>query len=145
MQHIIYGLRDPISNIIRYIGYVGKSNLRHRLVAHIYESKKLNKCHRHHWIRALLRQNLEPTIELLEVVNKQTWVDRERYWIKKLACNNLVNSTAGGDGLFKPSKQVRAKMSGVNHHRCMLGKKHSAETLARMRATAKLKPKGYKH
>jgi hypothetical protein len=113
VEHYIYGLRDPLTKKIRYVGYTGKG-LRRRLWEHISESQKHKDnpgCHRHKWILSLLRQGVEPTIEILETVTETSWEARERYWIKKLALNILVNSTEGGEGLVNPSSEVRKRIS----------------------------------
>lgn len=98
---IIYGLVDPDSNKIRYVGKTS-STIERRLLEHINDAinimnkrgrKKINK--RYSWIISLLKNNQKPTIELLEEVENDG-NERECYWIATLP--NLTNMTKGGDG-----------------------------------------------
>jgi hypothetical protein len=105
---VIYGLRDPTINEIRYVGYTRGDTAR-RLWWHLHEAQMRNTCHRHRWLRSLLNQGLKPTIVVLEIV-ADDWKLREKYWIATLP--NLVNSTEGSEGLINPSLETRAKISG---------------------------------
>ena len=58
-----YTLKDPITNKIRYVGQTVNPDNRYR--NHIYESKKLNRTHKHRWIMRLLRKNEKPIMEVL--------------------------------------------------------------------------------
>lgn len=98
---IIYGLVDPDSNKIRYVGKTS-STIERRLLEHINDAisimnkkgkKKINK--RYSWIISLLKNNQKPTIKLLEEVENDG-NERECYWIATLP--NLTNMTKGGDG-----------------------------------------------
>lgn len=108
MTHVIYGLKDPVSKLIRYVGYTG-GDVNLRLSGHIKESVLLT-CHRHKWIRKLFLKKLRPIVVILEVVTLETWVIRECYWIKKFG-KQLTNGTEGGEGLISPSKDVRKRIS----------------------------------
>jgi hypothetical protein len=121
--HTIYGLKDPLTGVIRYIGYTSKKP-EARLTDHVKEANcKGPTCHRYKWLRKLFQQGLRPTITVLEVVTQRTWQRRERYWIKKLASNNLVNNTQGGEGLCNPSEEVRQRI-GLQASRAMMGNQH---------------------
>lgn len=111
MSHSIYGLYDPTDEArrIRYIGYSSKP-LNRRLIQHVWESKEKAKCHRHKWIRSLLRKGVEPAIVKIESVAAENWQARERYWIS-FYWDRLVNSTKGGEGLIGPSEEVRKAIS----------------------------------
>lgn len=100
---LIYGLIDPKTNEIRYIGKTSKS-LEKRLKDHLVDAKsimnktstrrKINK--RYSWIISLFKDNLSPNIKLIEEVNESNWEERESYWISIFP--NLTNMTKGGDG-----------------------------------------------
>lgn len=134
MQPTIYGLVCPLTKKVRYVGYT-KFSLVYRLSGHLAEAKKKSTCHRHKWLRSLMRKNLLPSIKVLEIVTVKTWQLREKYWIKKLVLNKLVNSTEGGEGLINPSVEVRnriGKWSSVFQKqrgwKPMANRKHSEKT-----------------
>ena len=112
MIRCIYGLVDPTSNAIRYVGFTSKK-LDRRLWEHIHESKSRNTCHRHRWIRSLIRNGSLPTIRMLETVTEENRQERERAWIVALSANNLTNSTDGGEGLINPSEDVRRRIGAT--------------------------------
>lgn len=92
----IYGLYDPrYPNIIRYVGKT-ISSLRKRLQSHLDECKKTNSnTYKINWIKSLLKENIKPSIILIEECEIDIWQDRERFWISKL--NDLTNTTEGGE------------------------------------------------
>ena len=61
----IYTLSDPRTNIIRYVGKT--NNIKNRLKSHICQSKK-SRTHKDNWVNSLLKLNLKPIIEILDVV-----------------------------------------------------------------------------
>lgn len=95
----IYGLTDPRTGLIRYVGKTDHPRL--RLRAHIEDAlatyadtpKKV-------WIRELMVDaHQAPTMVILEDA-VGNWRKREQWWIafgKRLGWP-LTNSTAGGDG-----------------------------------------------
>lgn len=110
----IYGLIDPITKQLRYIGKSDKVNL--RLRQHIKDSKKrgnLNK--KEAWIKSLLNKNNKPEIKIIEVVNYNEWQSKEIYYINKYKNEGigLLNDTNGGDGVsgYKHGKASLNKMS----------------------------------
>ena len=58
-----YTLKDPITNKVRYVGQTVDPGNRYR--NHIYESKKINRTHKHRWIMQLLRKNEKPIMDIL--------------------------------------------------------------------------------
>jgi len=91
----IYGLVDPITLEIRYVGKT-VSTIKERLRIHIHQSKVAVKhTHKEAWIKGLLLKNIRPTIKLIEEVDHSVWAEREMYWISKI--KNLTNTTLGGD------------------------------------------------
>jgi len=100
--------------------YVGKSNNpEKRLNDHIYSALEGKVSHRDDWIRSLLKEDLQPAIEILEEVDINEWEDAEKAWISD--CRkyglNLTNLSDGGlknCGFSEYSKQkLRSKL--INH------------------------------
>lgn len=90
----IYKLIDPITFDIRYIGKT--NNLTRRYNAHITRSKT-HKYHSARWINSLIKNNLKPMIEIIEVCNNDNWVNTEKYWIEYYRnFYDLTNILEGG-------------------------------------------------
>lgn len=107
MDILIYGLVDPRTNEIRYVGKTTQT-LNKRLSQHLCSNKKHNP-HKFNWINQLKTLNLKPTIILIESCNDKNWVEREKHYI--LTIENLTNITQGGEnGLFF-SKEIIEKIS----------------------------------
>ena len=94
MEIKIYGLLDPFTNQIRYVGKT-KNTLIQRLNKHIYESKTKTtyKCN---WINKLIKLGAKPIAIELEICTEENWVEREMYWIAYY--DNLTNVSKGGEG-----------------------------------------------
>lgn len=95
-----YTLSHPTTNEIRYLGKT--NNIKKRYNKHINESIKSTTSHKKAWTNSLLKQNLKPTIEILDILGKNTnWQFQEQYWISQLKTwgFNLTNSTNGGEGV----------------------------------------------
>jgi len=98
-QVYIYKLLHPLTKEVRYVGKTTNTN--RRLSSHISEAK-LNKSKRYvlNWINSLLKQDLKPLLEIIEVCDKNIWQKREQYWIKyyRDLNSNLCNICDGGLG-----------------------------------------------
>lgn len=100
VKYKLYSLSDETG--VRYIG-ITKQKLFYRLSGHIASCKqsfknKKSRHHRHCWIKSLLDKKIFPTITLITEFNsfekaKQAEIDTIKLF------NNLVNGTAGGDGI----------------------------------------------
>lgn len=96
----LYSLNDETG--VRYIG-ITKQKLSYRLSGHIssckqaFKNKKFRN-HRHCWIKSLLDKNLKPKIYLINEFKTIEELKKAEIETIKLY-DNLVNSTAGGDGL----------------------------------------------
>jgi len=138
----IYGLTDPVTGEIRYIG----KSIRpiERLANHCNE---VSKCHRSNWIQGLRKQGLKPGMVILERINGDwPWQESEKYWISYGRKNgwDLVNNTNGGDGVSGLSGESKERMSKTwigRKHRpdsiikiiaAVSGRKHSNETKIKM-------------
>jgi hypothetical protein len=107
MDYRIYGLVDPRTNEIRYVGKT-KRTLRVRLRAHINDEPKSNT-YKHNWINQLKQINLDPIIIELELCDENTWIEREKYWISYF--KNLTNLTTGGEGCDYFKEEILNKIS----------------------------------
>ncbi len=98
---VIYGLYDPRTNDIRYIGKTSIS-LEERLQQHIGNAKGGTRTHKANWIRLLLSLKLEPYIKILGETTENAWQEDEKAWIAKAEGESakLTNLTKGGDGLI---------------------------------------------
>lgn len=75
----IYGLQDPFSRHIRYIGQT--VDIKQRFAAHL-SSKTLRKTDLQQWIAELNDQHTRPALVILEVVEASLSREREAFWIK---------------------------------------------------------------
>jgi hypothetical protein len=107
---IIYGLQDPITKELRYVGKTACS-LRERLHGHISETK-YSKGHKQNWVK-----KVNPEIFEIDVVKDNEWKYWEMFYIayyKMIGCR-LLNITPGGDGTGvkgkKQSKETIKKRS----------------------------------
>ena len=104
----IYTLSDPITGDIRYVGKT--NNLKQRYKAHCNPSRE-QYSHKYNWIQSLRKQRLKPIMEVIDEVPISEWKFWEQWWFQVIKSwdYDLVNHTAGGDGLtfgndttFKP-------------------------------------------
>lgn len=138
----IYGLTDPRTGIVRYIGKSDDPVL--RLKGHLVDH---GKCHRTNWLQELIRAGLRPGVVILEEVPVTEWQDAERWWIKHFREQEylLTNSTDGGDGIINLSEESRQKKSNSLRGHIVTeetrekiaekatGRKHSDETLRKLK------------
>lgn len=112
----IYALIDPITEIIRYIGYTSKT-LETRLRYHIYDCKSKNT-HKTAWIKGLIKKGQTPIITLLQECNTlQEALELEVLTISKY--QNLTNSTSGGETNKVYCPKVIAKMGANRKGKCV--------------------------
>lgn len=138
----IYGLVDPRTNDIRYIGKA--DNPSKRLIRHVWDAQRGTVTHKCSWLRQLLSEGLMPNLIVLEIVPIDDWPIAESRWIKTGRRNGwpLTNLTDGGDGLtgFVFSEASRRKLSEAQRgktpwnkgkpspFRGLPGRPHSIET-----------------
>lgn len=137
----IYGLIDPRTSEIRYIGYT--PDLDKRLRYHIKDSKKEHN-HKANWIKQLLREGLKPEITILQEVPYNQWAIAEMAWIR-LGWEEgwpLTNDTEGGGGILghkhsdEEKQRRRERMLGEKNP--FFGRKHTEETRLIMKEKRKL-------
>lgn len=138
---LIYGLTDPETGDIRYVGKTKHS--RRRMYSHRWDGRN-QRTHKSYWLRSLFRRGLEPGIVILEEVTEDKWQEAEMRWIahyRELGVD-LTNSTQGGEGVTNPTQAVRDKIGNAKR-----GQRHSEETKRRISEAKKGNPgsKGYRH
>jgi hypothetical protein len=131
-NNIIYGLVDPHTNQIRYIGKA--VDLYMRIKNHYKPSRLIDKTHKNNWINKLLSEGEYSKIHIIEKCNNQQELnDAEKKWIKyyrDLGCD-LTNGTDGGDGgKMSPESIEKMRLKKI-------GKKLSETTKQKMSESKK--------
>lgn len=132
---IIYGLVDPITNTVRYVGKT--INLRRRIRDHCTRCNK-NVTHLNSWLLGLKNNGLKPEVFVVDEVDNDDWIFWEQHYISlfKSWGFKLLNMTIGGDNPpinkrkgYKHSEESRKRMSASRiGNKNGLGKKRSEET-----------------
>lgn len=106
---MIYGLVDPITNVLRYVGKT-RTSITARLRAHFRDRCH---CHRTMWLKSLRLAGLMPRVVILDQVPLADGSDAEIQMIAFIRSTGaeLLNGTDGGDGLSNVTPAVRRKMS----------------------------------
>lgn len=131
----IYGLIDPFTFKVRYIGKT--INLKQRLSTQLNEQSNTYRCH---WIQSLLKKGKNPIqVVFQELGDGENWQVAEKRWIaiaKKYGLD-LVNCTDGGDGVLGVSGEGKERMLAT-----WKGRKHKPETLIKLsdRSKGRVKP-----
>lgn len=138
-KFLIYGLVDPRTSEVRYIGKSATGMKRPNLHR---KPSCLAKDHTHkaYWIRVLQRAGLTYAIEVLDyVTNRNELNAAECYWIGEAKAHGwrLTNLTDGGDGLSGAvfSKEHRSRISAANK-----GRKLTDEQRKKISSAAKARP-----
>lgn len=108
----IYGLVDPRTKTIRYVGK--SKNPFTRAKNHLAEARMKSRRggQRLVWLRELLTAGVEPDVVILECVHGM-WAEREKTWIA--AISGLLNGHPGGAGGWEHltrAQRVRAGQKG---------------------------------
>lgn len=129
-ESFIYGLVDPFTGLIRYIGKSIRP--RERLTNHCNEPPY---CHRTKWIQSVIRKGGRPTMTILETVPAgEDWQSVERRWIAygREQGWSLTNGTDGGDGVTGITGEGKERML-----RTWVGRKHRPESLVKIGAASR--------
>lgn len=126
----IYGLVDPRTDELRYIGKTVRRPS-HRLFTHQWLARtSKRKSHVQAWLANLLKDGREPEVVVIEIVPAGVdWVEAEQFWIAyfRMIGADLCNLTIGGDGSpgrkHSPEEIEKRVKRGAKHH--MFGKKMS--------------------
>lgn len=133
----IYGLVDPKTGYIRYIGKAADALIRYE--RHFSKAELSPNTRKVNWIKSLLAQGLKPYVVVIERVEETVWQEAECGWIdfyrSQPGYPELTNGTAGGDGIdrgTKFSQETRNKMS-----QSRMGRKLPPDVIAKRIATIK--------
>jgi group I intron endonuclease len=114
-KSFIYGLVDPRTGQLRYVGQTSCGMRRPQQHAKPWSLKAAPHTHKSRWINSLVCDGLMYEIVILEVTEKLN--EAERFWLAYLRSHhNLTNATVGGEiGMrgFKHSAEARQKMSAA--------------------------------
>jgi hypothetical protein len=106
----IYGLVDPRTNQLRYVGKT--KDAYHRYYDHMRARKN---SHLRNWLRQVKSCGDQPEMLIIETVTTEQWPEAERFWIAyfEYIGANLCNRHGGGwGGNYKPvSEEHRANLS----------------------------------
>ena len=158
--HSIYGLVDPETGEMRYVGK--SKNPKARLGVHLCYARQGKCTHAFRWIKGLIDRGTTPGLVILENNITEECIDeRERWWISEGIKRGwrLTNMTEGGDGGHPKYPETSQKLSQANkgkpkpprseEHRRKLseairGRKLSPESIAKRSETVREKhAKGY--
>lgn len=114
-KFLIYGLVDPETDQIRYIGK--SSNGLERPKSHFEPANTRKKRHIYNWIRGLAQRGLKPEILVLEEFEDASMLYEVEHWFisyfRFIGCN-LTNLSDGGPGCSGPkSETTKAKISAA--------------------------------
>ena len=107
----IYGLKDPRDCQIKYNGKT--INIDRRYKEHI-QTHRNRKSKKNSWIINLIKNGLEPIMEIIEECNLDNWEEREIFWIsyyKELGFNLKNTQNGGGRTKYVFSELARKNMS----------------------------------
>ena len=131
-NYIIYGLKEKVSDEIRYIGLTTKT-INERFKRHLRDNKIDYK---NNWIKKIGKENIEFIIIEDSITCKKLLCEREIFYINKYKNegHRLTNLTNGGEGFLntKLSEEHRRNIS-KNHadvsgeKNPMYGRKHTEE------------------
>lgn len=122
----IYGLTDPRTGSVRYIGKSIDPVVRFR--NHIWAARSgYEDTHKARWIRKLLDEGQIPGIVVL-ADTVDGWQELERSYIAQRR-SKLTNTSAGGDGVDAPRTEEWKRKIGEAHR----GKEVSQETRQKLR------------
>jgi hypothetical protein len=103
----IYGLVDPRTGCVRYVGKANNTTKRYN--AHFSNYELSHHTRKVAWIKSLLALGLKPNIIVIEEVLQEFWEEAERRWIAYYRSIpgylHLTNGTSGGEGAEKGHKK----------------------------------------
>jgi hypothetical protein len=148
-KFIIYGLIDPITGHLRYVGK-SCSGLK-RPQQHTAPSRTDGRTYKECWIRGLRTQGLRPAIVVLQETDREILSGAEVFWIayfRAMGCP-LTNLTDGGDGCsgWRASAETKHRMSRASPKRLSVKTENEIANLytrgVSVRATARAQGVSY--
>lgn len=126
----IYGLVDPRTQFLRYVGKSADPN--RRLKQHIAEARRRQSFATRRWVWHLIGLGLGPELVVLDEAPEAEINDAECFWIAamRLAGCALTNIKPGGDG--QPRGYVRPRAAVERGAAKLRGRKRSPEQRARL-------------
>lgn len=142
--NLIYGLCDPQTGFLRYVGK-STSGLR-RPNQHAQPHALEKRTHVAAWVRSLVRIGLKPDVLVLEETSREDLFDAEQFHIgyfKSIGCD-LTNQTVGGVGPlgWKMPEDVKAKISAAKSGKCQTAEHRAKNAAAQLGNTRR---RGAKH
>lgn len=101
----IYGLYDPDTNELRYVGKA--NNAAKRLKTHVFERVLNRPVNR--WVNKLILQGKAPVMRVLETVPADKWEEAERRLIAEHRKNSDLLNLADGGAMPSQTKEQRKK------------------------------------
>jgi hypothetical protein len=125
----IYGLIDPRTDLIRYVGFA--VDMKDRLKSHMRDCKSI-RTHKTNWLNQLLKLRLKPIVFILDKVPYDDWSLCESAWIVYGLEQGwpLTNMTLGGEGTLgrNHTEEARSKMRGrksSEHTKKLISENHA--------------------
>ena len=114
----IYVLKNPKTDNIHYVGRSLNPDSRYRV--HIHGAKKKKKKNKKEaWICSLLNEGLRPKLEIIDNVNENNAVEKEKFWIEYyFKICDLKNSRDYFENDYLFSEETRKKMSIAAKRTC---------------------------
>lgn len=143
MKYIIYGLVDPTTQQLRYIGKSCRGISRPK--AHTAPSSLKYDTYKTRWIKSLICIGLKPSIAILhELDSSDLLYEAEKFWIsyfKNLGCS-LTNMTDGGIGTQgfrrRHTRETKLKCAiTATDNKHALGQVHSVDSKNKDRLSQK--------
>lgn len=133
MVEYIYCLKDPNTDVIRYIGKTANPESRYN--SHLGKRELSRFSYKTNWIKSLLKNNQFPYMEILEECSPETVDSREVYWIQFCKLNGipLTNMTNGGEGGNTLVLEDTRKRHSTNTSLGLKGKPKSPEAIEAIR------------
>lgn len=108
---MIYGLVDPRTGLVRYIGKA--NDPAERLKGHIRDARRHSRPVSL-WIRELLESSLRPEVRVLEVAEDWQEAERRLIAVSRARGDALLNLAAGGNQPFATTEQRQRNANRLN-------------------------------
>lgn len=135
-RFLVYGLVDPRTHELRYIGasICGLTRPKRHTLPSVLRRER---SHKRNWLLSLIREGLLPRIEVLQFcadVTEVMQIECEMIICAKYQGFSLTNLTDGGMGLtgYTPTSETREKLSRAGR-----GRKHSVEHIQNQSAATR--------